>query len=444
MFARTPYGHFNLSTQYRHFDHNNHHVPSMKNKLALILVSVAAIGSAAANQGLYYIGSEADTSMPLKWVVGADLTYDDNVAPGGINAAGKSVEDSSGAISPYVGASFVSMTPQTTWDVYGRLGCIYYFDKPEALGTDDFYTEARVGANLTHRFDERLRLVSRNFLSYETEPDYSYGYAGSRQVGEYLYWQTDNALGYRWTELLGTYTGFSLTGLSYPDAITESQDRFTWMVYNDFRYQLNQQTVLTLTYRYAQTSAGGVASDSTDQYLLVGMDREFSKNTIMIARLGAQFRDVDLGDSATSPYLEFTLRSQVNEQLMVRAFTRYGFEVYDTVQAFKGGIYDYDQRQTLRIGLSGEYKISQKLTAFSGLDLIFSDMSDGRRIPGSPGPADPGGANQELLNVYLGFSLKFTDNLYGTVSYNYTNSNSDFQNEDYDRNRVSLGVRYEF
>jgi opacity protein-like surface antigen len=46
--------------------------------------------------------------------------------------------------------------------------------------------------------------------------------------------------------------------------------------------------------------------------------------------------------------------------------------------------------------------------------------------------------------VYLGLSMKFADNFYGTVTYNYTNSNSDFQNQDYDRNRVSLGVRYEF
>jgi hypothetical protein len=217
------------------------------------------------------------------------------------------------------------------------------------------------------------------------------------------------------------------------------------MLYNDFRYQLNQQTVLTLTYRYAQTDAGGVASDSTDQYLLVGMDREFSKNTMMIARLGAQFRDVDLGDNSTSPYMELTLRSQVNEQLMVRTFASYGYEVYDTVQYVNGGVYDYDQRATLRIGLSGEYKISQMLTAFSGLDLIFSDMDEARWIP-TPGgtKGNPGSSSQELLNVYLGLSVKFTDNFYGTVTYNYTNSNSDFANEDYDRNRVSIGVRYEF
>mgnify|MGYP006197706853 CR=1 FL=1 len=43
------------------------------------------------------------------------------------------------------------------------------------------------------------------------------GFATTRQLGEYFYWQTDNALGFRWTERLGSYTGFQLTGLDYDD-----------------------------------------------------------------------------------------------------------------------------------------------------------------------------------------------------------------------------------
>lgn len=408
----------------------------MKNKLATLFATAAAVGFASANQGLYYIGSEAQESIPLKWVVGADVTYDSNVTPGSL------VDNDSVAITPYVGVSFVNLTPQTTWDVYARLGCVYYFDEPTAAGADDLYTQARFGVNLTHRFTERLRLSSRNFLAYELEPDYSMGFATTRQVGEYLYWQTDNALGYRWTERLATYTGFTITDLDYQD--TDVQDRFTWTVYNQFRYQLNpQQTVLTVDYRYAQTDAGNIASDSDDQYLLLGLEHRFSPNTIMIARAGAQLHDVDLGDSTTSPYGELTLRSQVNEQLMVRAFARYGLEVYDTVQAIGTGIYDFDQRETLRIGLSGEYAFTPMFTLFSGVDFISADMTDGRRVLGA-GPLTASGYGQDLINIYLGLSVKFNDNLYGTMTVNYTDSSSDFASQDYDRTRVSLGVRYEF
>jgi hypothetical protein len=413
----------------------------MKRKLALIFSTVLAAGISHA-ESLYYIGSEAQESMPLKWVVGMDLSYDDNITPGAVGPNGQALEEGSGAISPYIGVSFVNMTPQTTWDVYAKLGCIYYFDKPEAIGSDDFYGQSRAGVNLTHRFSDRLRLSSRNFLAYELEPDYSQGFATSRQFGEYLYWQTDNALGYRWTERVASYTGFTLTGLDYSDS--DSSDRFTWSLYNQMRYQLNpQQTVLTFDYRYSDTDAGGYASDSTDQYILLGVEHRFNANTIMVARGGLQLRDVDAGDSSSSPYAEVTVRTQVNEQLMLRAFVRYGMEVYDTVQAYKTGLYDFDQRSVLRVGLSGEYAVSPMFTVFGGVDYINSVNDDGRLVAGGPaGMAD--GLEQDLINLYVGLSVKFADNLYGSVNYNFTDSTSDFATEDYDRNRVSVGVRYEF
>ena len=278
----------------------------MKRKIPHVLFGLLAIGSANA-QGLYYVGDEAQESLPLKWVVGASLIYDDNVSPG------YGEKEDSFAFNPYVGVSFVSMTPQTTWDVYARLGLVYYFDEPTAEGSDEFNSQSRLGVNLTHRFNERLRFSSRNFVSYELEPDYSYGYASSRSVGEYFFWQADNSLGYRWTERVATYTGLRLSGTSYAEV--ENNDRFTWELYNQFRYQLSPQTVLTADYRYGQTSGDGYASDSTDQYLLGGVEHRFSPNTIGIARVGAQFRDVDNGDSTTSPYVEFALNSQVNQQL---------------------------------------------------------------------------------------------------------------------------------
>lgn len=415
----------------------------MKNRFAILFATVAAVGIAAANEGLYYIGSEAQDSMPLKWVVGADLGYDDNVTPGGGWDG-----DESFSISPYVGTSFVHMTPQTTWDVYARVGLIYYFDEPEAVGADDTYTKARAGVNLAHRFSDRLRLSSRNFISYELEPDYSYGYASTRQLGEYFYWQTDNALGYRWTERFGTYTGFTLTGLDYSD--NDVSDRFTWSLYNQFRYSLSQQTVLTAQYRYASTDAGWRASDSSSHYITGGIEHRFSPTAVIVADLGAQYYEADAGSSNWSPYLQLTLRNQVNEQLMVRAFARYGFEVYDTTQYLSGpgwaGYYDFDQRSVLRIGLSGEYAITPMFTIYSGVDLIYANMEDGRRIAGTAlAPTSTSGdLDQTLINLYIGMSVKFTDNLYGTCSYNFTNSDSDLSFQDYDRNRVSVGVRYEF
>jgi opacity protein-like surface antigen len=320
------------------------------------------------------------------------------------------------------------------------------------LGSDDLYGQARVGVNFTHRFSERLRFSSRNFISYELEPDYAYGFATARQLGEYLYWTTDNSVGYRWTERFATYTGFSLTGLDYDEEVS-SQDRFTWTLYNQFRYQLSPQTVLTADYRYAQTDGDDLASDYTDHYLLGGVEHRFSPNTIMIARVGAQFHESDgIGASdSTSPYVEATMRSQVNQQFMIRGFVRYGIEGYDTVRtiAFPGtpttiGTYEFDERQTLRLGLSGEYTLSQMVSLFGGLDYIPATFDDGRQVIPGPAPLTAGGFDEDIWNAYIGLSFKFTEMLYGTLSYNYTDSESDFPDQSYNRQRVSVGLRAEF
>lgn len=408
----------------------------MKHKFSLGLFSLFSAVSASA-QGLYYVGSEVEESLPLKWVVGANLSYDDNVAPG------LGEKEDAVSFNPYVGLSFVSVTPQTTWDVYARLGLIYYFDQPTAEGSDDLNSQSRAGVNVVHRFSERLRFSSQNFISYELEPDYSYGYASSRQVGEYFYWQSDNSFGFRWSERFATYTGLRLSGADYD---LENNDRFTWELYNQVRYQLSPQTVLTGDYRYAQTNGSDQSSDSTDQYILAGVEHRFSPNTIGIIRAGVQLRDVNDGDSSSSPYVEFALNSQVTQQFSVRAFTRYGMESYDTVRMDPAlaGLVEYDSRTTLRLGVSSDYVISPMFSIFGGVDYIPTSFEDGRALPNLVAGTPVMDRDEDIVNAYIGVSLKFNDYLTGTATYNYTNSTSDFPENDYDRNRFTLGVSAEF
>jgi len=407
----------------------------MKSKFSFGLFGMLSVASASA-QGLYYVGSEAQESLPLKWVLGSNVIWDDNISPG------SGPKESSFAVNPYVALSFVSITPQTTLDVYVRLGLIYYLDQPTASGSSDVNSQSRAGINFTHRFSERLRFSSRNFISYELEPEYSYGYASARQLSEYFYWQTDNSIGFRWTERFATYTGFTLAGADYNNQ--GNNNRFTWELYNQGRYQLGPQTVLTGDYRYAQASdPDGIASDSTDHYLLLGAEQRFSPNTIGIVRAGAQFRSVNEGGDNTSPYSELAMNSQVNQQLSVRAFTRYGIESYDTVRDTPDGLAEFSDRRTLRFGLSSEYSISPLTSIFGGVDYIPAAFEDGKVIGGGV-PGQVGNYSEDIINAYIGFSLKFNDFLTGTMSYNYTNSTSDFISQTYDRNRVSVGLSAEF
>lgn len=403
-------------------------------KRSIILSTLAFVAASPAfAQGLYYIGSEDQEPLPLKWVVGLSAIYDDNV-----NAGSGVSEDDSMALNPYVGVSFITVTPQTTIDLYARLGLIYYFDAPQGL--DDTYGQSRLGLNIVHRFSERLRFASQNFVAYELEPDYSYGYASSRTTGEYFYWQADNSLGFRWTERLATYTGLRLTGTDYSDV--DNNDRFTWELYNQFRYQLSAQTVLTMDYRYGQTNGDGLANDSENHYVLLGAEHRFSPNIIGILRAGAQFRDVDNGDNTTSPYVEFALNSQLTQAFRLRSYARYGMEDYDSVQVVGGIPVEYSDRRTLRFGISGEYVFNPMVSLFGGVDYIPTRYQSGNFLP--PGAGSAPDVDEDIINAYIGVSYRFNDFLTTSLSYNYSNSDSDFAVRDYERNRISLGVSAEF
>jgi hypothetical protein len=413
----------------------------LKRKLSAGLFCIGLVGSASA-QGLYYVGSEAQESLPLKWVVGASAFYDDN-----INAGNSGPQAGSFGLNPYVGLSFVNITPQTTWDVYARLGLIYYADAAPGVATTN--SQSRAGVNLTHRFSERLRFSSRNFIAYELNPDYSSGIANSATTGEYLNWSSDNSVGFRWTERLGTYTGLTLNGNSYADS--SNNDLFTSTLYNQLRYQLGPQTVLTQDYRYAINNASGLADDSTDQYILVGLEQRFSPHTIGIIRGGVQLHSVDGGGSTstgggsyTSPYLELAFNSQLSQQFSVRAFARYGIESNDTVQfdSSTGQTAVYNDTQSLRLGVSSEYTISPMFSVFAGVDYIPTSYADGQSI--SAPFQDASDLNSNLISLNIGLTAKFNDYLTGTLSYDFQDSISDIDNQDYTRNRVSLGVSAEF
>jgi hypothetical protein len=142
------------------------------------------------------------------------------------------------------------------------------------------------------------------------------------------------------------------------------------------------------------------------------------------------------------------LNSQINQQLSVRAFARYGIESYDTVRTADEGLAEFSDRRTLRLGIASEYAVSPMLSIFGGVDYIPSSFQEGETvtIPGSVvGGTSTGDYDEDIVNAYIGLSVKFNDYLTGTASYNYTHSTSEFPDQDdYDRNRISLGVSAEF
>jgi len=422
----------------------------MKNILLTSALGLATGGLLSA-QGLYNImpfDDEPTDSLPLHWTAGASLGWDSNASPLFSDCDGVGSQDV-GYISAFAQANFVSKTPQTTIDIWGRAGATYYLDKitrsngfaPGVGVSEDYFPQFRAGANFVHRVNENLRLRSRNHLTYEQEPDYDFGIASDRRQGSYLRYSSDNSVGYRWTERLGTNTGYRFSGVTFDEV--DGNDYVRHLFYNQFRYRTSSTTVWTAAYRY-QSQENDDSADSNSHYFLLGAETELSPTTVAVIRAGAQIQEVDGGASNSSPYLEATVRSSLSESTQIRAFARYGLEdrnrlisTHDCDEPFELG--RYEERQTFRLGLQGSYVASPKLTYFSGLNVIMLGY-DGKIGGGTA----PDSLDDRVLNFNVGASYEVSDNLFVTGSYNYTKSSSDADIRDYDRSRVQVGLQSSF
>jgi hypothetical protein len=85
------------------------------------------------------------------------------------------------------------------------------------------------------------------------------------------------------------------------------------------------------------------------------------------------------------------------------------------------------------------------LSLMGGIDYIPTAFRSGRFVAGlNEGSTAPDG-DEDMINAYIGISVRFNDFMTGSLSYNFSHSSSDLDDRrDYDRNRISVGVSAEF
>jgi hypothetical protein len=408
----------------------------MKKTKILTIAGLVSITSLNA-QSLYYVGQEATETIPLTWTVGSSLVYDDNVTPV-VQEGNLGYQDEAWSITPYIQSNFTLVDPQTTMNFYARTGMTYFIDEMEAVGANQEIPNARLGFDFNHSVSERLRFSSRNLFSYELEPEFAIGVSNDRQIDPYFFYSTDNSVGYRWTERVGSYTGFGFNGFIGDVALA---DRKSWNVYHQMRYQFTQRTVLTSQYRFSEWT--GDVNASTNHFVTAGLEYRLSENSIFIGSGGVQFRDVDGFGSSTGPFLEASVRTQMNSKFGVRAFTRYSMEDLDTVQLVDRNLFLFSEQQVFRFGTTGDYQLTPRVTGFGGADVVLTSFDGGRQIS-PPDATTSEGSNETLMNYFIGLRTQIADGLNTEFTINYMDSSSDFVINDYDRLRLGASLNYNF
>ncbi len=380
----------------------------------------------ASAQGLASIGkagSEITNSSPLSVSVGVETGYDSNT-----NTTSGNETDSffSGG---GIGLFYAYATETTRFDIGGNLSALYY--ENTAPGQDDIFYNTRMTANLGHKLSQRATLTNNLLVSYENEPDYVVGASSALRNGHYFYAYDRLGLNYQWSRRFSTITAYAFNGVWYEqNQLSRQEDRHTHTVAQQLRYALSRSTTANVEYRYAYTDFLHAQNDSNSQYLLGGVDHEFSSFTRGGISVGAEYRDTERFGSLTRPYGEGYLMYKLTEDTSLRWAGRAGLEDNE--------LGNFRERYGYRTGLTGIHAFTPTVRGSLGISYLHSDFE----APDNDG--DLGDASDDAVSLNLGVNYRLFRNVDVNAGYQYTTYFSDLAGRDYDRHRVSLGMSSAF
>ncbi len=436
----------------------------MKKMVASVgLVALSASGLQAALDGM---GVPSDTGR--FWSVSATLRgfYDDNINTAPNNASlppGVSRGSAGYEISP---ALFLSVPlEQTSIGLSYIYSFKYYQNKPE--GQSQYYDMTHVlNAALNHAFSERYQISVKDSFVIGQEPDIL------RAGNTYNTFQRipgDNNRNYgvinfsgQLTPLFGFELGYANTLYNYADSawtigptgfVTGSNagllNEMDQTVHLDGRFQIQPQTIGVIGYQFravdytAGQPIGGnvlvpgsiVMSDSRNfygHYIYVGLDHNFRPDLTGSFRAGGNYNDYynSGGQNNLSPYALVSLRyTYLPESYLEVGYT------YDFNTSANFGSVNQPGNLTLGAYSSSLYatlhhRITPKLHG-----SIYGQFQNNLYYGGIYN-------NDSQQYWVLGLQLEYQFNRYfsAQVGYDYDNVGGDIPNQNYDRNRVYIGV----
>ena len=399
------------------------------------------------------------------WSVSAALRgfYDDNINTIPASAVPPGNHNSSWGfdVSPAIFLNFP--LDQTSIGISYVYDYKYYENRP--LGQDQNYDMTHLfNFALNHAFNERYQVSVKDSFAIGQEPDML------RAGNTYNTFQRipgDNTRNYgvidfsaQITPIFGVTVGYANTLFNYaanevfvnPDGsisasnagLLNSMDQ---TIHLDGRFQIQPQTIGVVGYQYrmldytANQPIGGnvflpatiVNSDFRNvsaNYGYVGLDHNFRPDLTGSFRVGGAYNDYSQSSNQNNwaPYALVSLRYTYNPGSYVEAGFTYDFTsgnvfsgnaINGTMGAYASSLY-----ASLHHQITG--KLGGTLLVQYQNDLYYGGSINNQ--------------SQNYFLVYLGLSYQFNRYLSAEVGYDYDNVWGDIAYQDYNRNRVYLGV----
>lgn len=397
----------------------------------LCCTSVALYSTVSA-QNLYDLAAPVglQKSIPLKWDVGVNVGYDDNV-----NSVSRSspYKQSSAFTSINVNASMSDIDSRTQLSYSGTLGGIFYLDKMR-FGSNQVVSDTSLNARLSHIIDPTLRYSATLSLAYQPEPDYQSGITSARRSGDYFHGYFNNDISKAWTNRFSTVTGFNVSFLDYQEKTSSTEDVTHYGLSNVFRFKWTNRVAVLVDWR-ANYSDRKYGWDSFSNFILGGAEYAVDKYTNASLRVGPQIKHVS--GRSTDVYLsvEGAIDRQVTNQISCGVFARMANESTETYSYGQ----NYESNMSTRVGVRGSYRFTPMWTLSGNINIVNSDYSKGEGIY-TPDRTDTTWncsvqMDCQLSKVWLAF-----------FSYSFTNGqySGGQDRPSYIRNVFTLGTRRSF
>jgi len=188
---------------------------------------------------------------------------------------------------------------------------------------------------------------------------------------------------------------------------------------------------VNFSYRYDMRDAGYNSDNLTAS---VGFSRSLDPVSSCSGSIGLQTKYVH-NDTLLTPTLNLGYNRRVSEGFNANVYVALSNENVDT---YRGVGANYLSDVTWRVGANCSYRLSPDVSFSFGLSLMRSSYSKGTgRL------ADE---TNTTITPSVGMSYHFSEDLVGSLNYQYTWYDTDRQggNDGYDRHNISAGLTYSF
>jgi hypothetical protein len=430
-----------------------------------IVASVGLVALGASSLQALDVGMASDTGR--FWSVSAALRgfYDDNINTVPDNAQlppGSSRGSAGFEVSPAV---FLSLPLEQTSIGLSYVYDFKYYDSRPAGQTENYDMTHVFNVAVNHAFSERYQVSLKDSFAIGQEPDLL------RAGNTYNTFQRipgDNLRNYavanfsaQITPVIGADLGYGNTLFNYADdepfvsstgTISASNagllNEMDQTIHLDGRAQIQPQTIGVLGYQFRildytadQAISGNVFVPSSimmsdirnvhGHYIYTGLDHNFRPDLTGSFRVGGMYNEYynNSAQNNWAPYALVSLRYTYNPGSYLEGGFTYDFTSGNsfsvaspndvTMGAYAASLYGTVRHQITR-------KLSGSIMVQYQNDLYYGGSYDGQSV--------------DYFLVYLGLEYQFTRYFSAQLGYDYDNVWGDMSWQNYDRNRVYIGV----